>query len=214
MRFTALECPKDSCREITFMLRSMNVDASIKCIDGKTAFDIATERENKEFLEVYARFENEDELMDEESEIRKEVKELRDGLAEKYAFRQTCTLYVKPFRTNFPMPSWVFAKDLKYGSIPLECTIHEAQLKPLMDTAFTNIKNTSQSIRALNFAIGEANSHVKRRQKLINSSDPTFDPTETSNPGGHIMDSRVYRYKKLQNAKLPTQKLPKIASSE
>jgi hypothetical protein len=190
-----MECPKDSCREITFILRSMNLDGTIKCIDGKTPYELAVEHDNKEFMESYNRFNNEDELMDEESEIRIEVQTLRDNLANKYAFRNNCTLYVKPFRTNFPMPAWVFSKDLKYGSIPVECTIHEAQLKPLIDTSYSKIQKTADSIKALSFAIDEADSHVLRRKKLVNIQDPDFDPSETFVSGSHVTESRVYRNK-------------------
>ena len=192
----AMECPKHACKEITFILRSMNLDSTIKCLEGKTPYDHAVENDNQDFIEVYNRFENEEELMDEESEIRKEVQSLRDKLAEKYAFRMNCTLYVKPFRTNFPMPAWVFSKDVKYGSIPVECTIHEAQLKPLIETSFSNIKKTSESIKALEFAIEESDSHVRRRKKLVNIQDPNFDPSETYQHDCHITDSLAYRKKK------------------
>lgn len=191
-----MECPKEACKEITFILRCMNVDIALKCRDGKTAYELAVEHENEAFLESYNRFNNEDELMNEESEIRIEVQALRDILAEKYAFRNTCSLYVKPFRTNFPMPAWVFAKDLKYGSIPLECTIHEAQLKPLVNTANSKITKTAEAIKALNFVIDEADAHVLRRKKLINIQDPDFDPSETFVTKTHITDTRVYRKKK------------------
>lgn len=191
-----MECPRDKCREITFILRSMNLDCTIKCADGKTPLELAVEHDNQEFIESYNRFNDEDELMDADSEIRKEVQALRDVLAEKYAFRTSCTLYVKPFRTNFPMPAWVFAKDVKYGSIPLDCTIHEAQLKPLVETAHQKIKKTSEAIKALNFVIDEADTHVLRRKKLVNIQDPDFDPSETFVTRTHITDTRVYRKKK------------------
>lgn len=165
---TALECPLHACKEITFILRSMTVDNTIKSIDGQTAYELAVEVENREFMESYDRFNDEDELMNEESEVRKEVQALRDLMANKYAFRNTCTLYVKPFRTNFPMPAWVFARDLRYGSIPLECKMHEAQLKPLIDTSYSKIQKSADSIKALTYAIDEADSHVLRRKKLIN----------------------------------------------
>lgn len=117
-------------------------------------------------------------------------------MIDKYAFRRQCTLYVKPFRTNFPMPAWVFSHDLRYGSIPVECTMHEAQLKPLIDTSFSKIQKSADAIKALTFAIKEADSHVLRRKKLINIQDPEFDPSETFVSGRHVTDSRVYRNKK------------------
>lgn len=174
----------------------MNVDTTLKCIDGFTAYELALKHENVDFIKAFDRFNNEDELMDEESAIRKEVQALRDELASKYAFRSTCTLFVKPFRTNFPMPAWVFSKDLKYGSIPVECTIHEAQLKPLIDSSFSNKQKNADSIKALTFAIKEADSHVLRRKKLINIQDPDFDPSETFVSGSHVTDSRAYKNKK------------------
>lgn len=174
----------------------MNVDTTLKCIDGYTAYELAIKHDNVMFIESFDRFKNEEELMDSESAIRQEVQVLRDDLIDKYAFRSSCTLYVKPFRTNFPMPAWVFSHDLRYGSIPVECTIHEAQLKPLIDTSFSNIQKSADSIKALTFAINEADSHVLRRKKLINIQDPDFDPSETFVSGRHVTESRAYRNKK------------------
>lgn len=65
----AIECPKAVCKEITFILRSMNVDTTILCNDGHTAYQLAIMHGNMEFIESFDRFNNEDELMDSESGI-------------------------------------------------------------------------------------------------------------------------------------------------
>jgi len=193
LHLAAIDCPKSKCQQIVFVLLAMNVNTSLQCKEGKTAHDLALENNNTEFLATYSRFENSSDLDNEDSKLRRDVQSLREALSTKYAFAKQCTLYVKPFRTNFPMPKFIFSNELRNGSIPLECKLHEGQLKPLIETSFSNIRSTSNSIRALQFAIEEADTHAVRRMKLVNAQDPTFDPSDTANTGGHITQSRTYR---------------------
>jgi hypothetical protein len=191
LHLAALDCPDYAVKEITFILLAMKVDQGIKCLLQKTAQELAIESENSGFLEVFNRFQNstpeETEILDDE------VAELRDKLASSYAFRPEATLFVKPFKANFPVPKFLFQKD-RLGSIPYGMTIQEAHLQPLSKAGYENLRGTN-SLHCIEFTLTQSEINEKRREVLVKAFDETWQPRED---GDHITDSILYMSSKTK----------------
>jgi hypothetical protein len=191
LHLAALDCPDYAVKEITFILLSMKVDETIKCLLQKTARELAIESENNGFLEVMNRFHNstpeETELLD------NEVDELREKLAASYAFRPEATLFVKPFKANFPVPKFLFQKD-RLGSIPYGMIIQEAHLQPLSNTGYEHLRGTN-SLHCIEFSLTQSEINEKRREVLVKTFDETWQPRDD---GDHITDSILYTNSKIK----------------
>jgi hypothetical protein len=173
---------------------SMRVDQAIKCSTQKTAYELAVESDNKIFLEVLNRFHNssgaEEEILDQE------VAELHASLAASYAFRPEATLFVKPFKANFPVPKFLFKKD-RLGSIPYGMTIQEAHLQPLTDTGYDLLRGTN-SLHCIEFSLTQSEINEKRREVLVKTFDGTWEPLSD---GEHITDSILYKNSKKKHGR-------------
>ena len=189
LHLAAMDCPDYSVKEITFILMSMRVDVSIQCLLNKTAYELAIEVNNQIFLEVYNKFLTC--INSERDELDNQITQLHDQLATSYAFRPEATLFVKPFKANFPLPKFLFKKE-RYGSIPYGMTIHEHQIEPLIETSFDLLRGTN-SLHGIQFSLSQANINEKRREKLVQSFDEGFEPRDD---GNHIVDSLLYNQKK------------------
>jgi hypothetical protein len=193
LHLAALDCPDYAVKEITFILLSMRVDQTIKCSIQKTAYELAVESDNKIFLEVLDRFRNstgqEEEILDQE------VTQLLDSLAA-YAFRPEATLFVKPFKANFPVPKFLFKKD-RLGSIPYGMTIQEAHLQPLTNAGYESLRGTN-SLHCIEFSLNQSEINEKRREVLVKTFDETWEPRRD---GEHITDSILYKNSKKNGRK-------------
>jgi hypothetical protein len=183
------DCREESVREITFLLLALGVDTTIKTDAGKTALEMATESENNGFIEVYHRFMSAADGEDDELNI--EVDELRRQLAASYAFRSEATLFVKPFKANFPVPRFLFKKE-RLGGIPYGLTVHEAQIEPLIKTGYDKLRGAN-SLRCMQFAMGQAEINEARREKLLKTFQPDW---ERPDDGDHLTESIVYKKNK------------------
>lgn len=190
LHLAAMDCPDYSVKEITFILMSMRVDVNIRCLLNKTAHELAIESNNTGFLEVYDRFLHC--INSERDELDEEITQLHDQLAASYAFRPEATLFVKPFKANFPVPKFLFKKE-RYGSIPYGLTVHEHQIEPLTETGFDLLRGTN-SLHCIQFSLAQAEINEKRREKLVQTFDETFEPRDD---GKHIVDSLLYTKNKV-----------------
>lgn len=194
LHLAALDCPDYAVKEVTFILLSMRVDHSIKCLTQKTAFELATESENNGFLEVFNRFRNS--TGEEMEKLETEITELHDLLAASYSFRPEATLFVKPFKANFPVPKFLFKKE-RLGSIPYGMTIQEAHLQPLTNTGYEHLRG-SNSLHCIEFSLKQSEINEKRREALVKTFDETWQPRDD---GQHITDSILYHNSKTKGKK-------------
>lgn len=188
LHLAASDCNEESVREVTFLLLALGVDITIKCDIGKTALDIAIETENNGFIEVYNRFVSATD--EDDDELNMEVDELRRQLAASYAFRSEATLFVKPFKANFPVPRFLFKKE-RLGGIPYGLTVHEAHIEPLINTGFDKLRGAN-SLRCMQFAMDQADINEERREKLLKAFQPEWVAPDD---GDHVTKSIAYKKK-------------------
>lgn len=178
LHLAVLDCPPWSMEETLFLLLAVNINIDLKCSEGKTALDMAVERDNEVALRLIQRFADQsDDLLD-------EVTALRKNLAERYSFRKDSTVYVTPFKANFPLPKYLFQKQ-RTGSLPRELRIYENHIERLAHTGFDKMKG-SNSVHCLEFALNQAESNRERREKLIRNFDPNWTPGEAPMGSGFV----------------------------
>ena len=189
LHLAAMDCPDQSIRDVTFLLLALGVDTTIQENTGKTALELANESANSGFIEVYEKFEAASDADDDELNI--QVDELRQHLAANYAFRSEATLFVKPFKANFPVPRFIFKKE-RLGGIPYGLTVHEGHIEPLIHTGFDKLRGVN-SLRCMQFAMGQAQINEDRRAAILKTFSPDW---EQPNDGTHVTQSKAYKKKK------------------
>jgi hypothetical protein len=172
LHLAALDCPTKSINEITYLLLSMNVNKTLKCSEGKTAYEIAESTGNTEFLKVWNDFEMKAGC---DEEFDKAITELRNRLTT-YSYRPNSTLFVKPWKSNFSVPKFIFQPQ-RLGSLPHGMHIHESHLEPLIDCGFNNMRSTN-SIHCLEFSYDESLINEKRRKDLVHIFDENWIPPD------------------------------------
>ena len=189
LHLAAMDCPDQSVGDITFLLLALGVDTTIKDNTGQTALDRANESERREFVEVYERFQSATDDADDPLNI--DVDELRQHLAANYAFRSEATLFVKPFKANFPVPRFIFKKE-RLGGIPYGLTVHESHIEPLIHTGFDKLRGAN-SLRCMQFAMDQAQINERRRAGLVRAFAADWQPPDD---GNHVTQSIAYKKKK------------------
>lgn len=176
LHLAVIDCPPWSMEETIFLLLAVNINPELKCSEGKSAMDLAVERNNEIALRLLQRFaEQSDELLE-------EVTALRKDLAEHYSFRKDSTVYVTPFKANFPVPKFLFQQQ-RVGSLPRELRIYEHHIERLAHTGYEKMRG-SDSVHCLEFTLKQAESNRERREKLIRSFDEKWEPIPAPSGSG------------------------------
>lgn len=175
LHLAALDCPEWSIKEITMLLMIMNVNRTLKCTQGKTALEIAEVHNNKLFISAWSDFHSPEKA----DEIEKMASDTIEILASSYAYRKNSTLFVKPWKANFPVPKFIY-KEERMGAIPHGMHLHEHHLEPLIDNGFNKMRSTD-SLHCLDFVLEETKINEERRKDLVKVFDEQWIAPELPN---------------------------------
>lgn len=93
--------------------------------------------------------------------------------------KRNATGKVIPFEAKFPLPNFLFEAG-RTGNIPDELTIHEHQIKPLVQSGYHDMRRL-EALACLNFTKQESLSNLQRREHLVElSHDETFTRVDVS----------------------------------
>eukprot|EP01036_Dinobryon_divergens_P027499 gene27498-36283_t len=209
MGFTALhlavlDAPTKHLQDIIRLLLIVGSDLSIESNSGMTAHAVALEQSNQVALDTFEEFQKaaaDATIQDKYLEI---INALREGSRKvQYNFQPDAKIYrrtVEKWDAEFSLPEFLFERE-RVGYIPRELTIHEHQIRPLIEEGFDihNINKhseefqliqqeingisegdtpqtstTVQALRCLDFARDQAMVNRDRRRKLLTESAPDW----------------------------------------
>lgn len=194
LHLAAMDCPVSSVSEITRILLLAGGDPRIEDYQRRSAYHLARECLNQEFLDIIQEY----------IEVRNgsrspsEYQALHESLNQKYrlidpalAFRRLDAEFLASL--PFIAPDFLGAKE-RVGQLPHELSIHEHHIVPLAEHA--NDKKTGvDALKALRFAREQAQINEKRRLKLAQLADVVNDETraeeERTKKGGAIKPPQV-----------------------
>lgn len=131
LHLAAMDTPRTKVHEIVLLLLLVGCDMSILSGTGETALQIATAKNNTQFIEAY------DELNSAQTDktVKAKLQNIVKLLKSKYSF-QTLTktrgvVMVSEIKQHFEIPEFLLEEQDLAGNIPDGMTIHEHQIKPL-----------------------------------------------------------------------------------
>jgi len=168
LHLTALDAPDAVAAEITTVLLLLNAETEIRCREGMRAYDIAMKLGKTAILKSFHDIATQDENIG----LKMEMTDRKREFKQKYDMQYTLNMNVEPFKAKFEVPSFLF-EEQRVGAIAPGMVIHENQIIPLVEEAFTG-KEGLESIHCLTFAREQAQINQERRANLISAGDPSF----------------------------------------
>lgn len=171
-------------REVTLILLMAGIDPKILDKHGNTAYKLAKENENEEFITAFLNY----------VDARKGVQDMTPykAMYEKMkkdfffaTYRSEVPKPVSPIKTKkkveltpleaakFPVPSYV-EEQIRVGEKPSELAVPEHVIRPLVDTGFNELEGVD-SLRCLKFAKDQALINASRREKLAKIANPDLE---------------------------------------
>lgn len=179
LHLAALDCPSWAVKEISFLLLLVFEDYEAKCVDGRTAVEIARDENNTVFIDQYNKFTGQ-----ESDDVHKErVTYTKQSLGAKYTFRMP--EIPKRVKTKFALPErsapeslraadvseLSTAKPLRYSRrIPPATLIPEQELLPLVEHGDVDMTG-AKSLKCMKFAIAQSEKNAERRIGLVKNFD-------------------------------------------
>jgi len=162
LHLAGLDCPPQSCKEITTILLVAGLDpVAVKCVMGRSAEDLALLERNEEFLSALSEFRD----REKNPKIDAELNALKQTLFEKYTFIHNPTMMAERWEANFKVPAYVFG-DHHVGELPEGMHIHEHLIIPLIEEGYS-LKTGVDALNCIDFAMQQANINEKRRERLL-----------------------------------------------
>jgi len=169
LHLAVLDCPAWSAEEVTFLLLCVNIDRTLRCSEGFTAYDLAVQHEKENLINIFQKFENPDTALLEEIEKTKKL------LAKDYVYDPRKEWREVISEANFTIPRFITQKGLRLGALPSELDIHEQHIRPLVVVADKQMRGAN-AIHCLQFADDQAGLNKDRRGRLVQESLPSFVP--------------------------------------
>jgi len=200
LHLAALDSPKKTVQEVTAVLLLAGLDTAALSSDNKTALEMAENVKNEGFLSTYKEYHG----MYSDETVMQKYEALKEDLNTRYCFqvntktrgdvashnslsfcsellssKRYATGTVIPFEAKFPLPDFLFEAG-RTGNIPDELTIHEHQIKPLVQSGYHDMRRL-EALACLNFTKQESLNNLQRREHLVElSRDESFTRVEVS----------------------------------
>lgn len=171
MHLVAIDSPRLTCKEITWILLVGGLNRTILCEEGLTAEELARSKDHSEAIEAFDEFNS----TASNETFRQKVVDMKKDL-ESYCFDRNLRLQVMPWDANFEVPDFIFEKQ-RAGAIPSQLIIHEHQIFPLIQTGLEN-KETVESLKCLLFTSDQAVRNQNRRAEILQKVDSNWKPVE------------------------------------
>jgi len=164
--------------DILYWLLLHKADTSVADQYGKTARDYAVENCRENDLTMLDKFQEVSQNKQSDPGFVRKMQDDLDTLDKLYAYHYDPLVTIdKDMVVKFPMPQFVF-KEERVGSLPEGMLIHEHQIRPLMNSGFSEMGDLTEALHCLDFSRKQADVNQKRREELVKMQDPNWSVPE------------------------------------